>query len=86
MNPEAADVDGVGFELDWEEFALAAAASAELYSDRPLLRIEVRVRRPENKTKDYNYKSTNVSNLLCTFSLELNLWVATHHPGERLNS
>ena len=46
----AAEVEGAEarMELDWRlEFALAAAAaSAELYNDNPLLKMDVKVRRP----------------------------------------
>jgi hypothetical protein len=51
--PETAEVDGTGCDSDWTDPEVeAAAASAELYSDKPLFRIEVSVRRPKKLEKN----------------------------------
>ena len=58
--PDAVEVDGDCFEFVWIEFALAAAASAELYNDKPLLKIDVRVRRPAIKFLSLTFLSNQI--------------------------
>ena len=72
--PDAVEVDGDCFEFVWIEFALAAAASAELYSDKPLLKIDVRVRRPAIKFLSLTFLSNQIKfvdvQLFCTFKIK----------------